>query len=356
MCRFFFIRAALSLSIMIFSPSLSWSEVYFPIISTRVITQTVTITETVYLSSTLPDTGINFFANSTDNYAPYPLEGNDCYGQDAHYNPKSRQHFYVDNGDGTVTDNVTELMWMQNDDDAQRDWNAAVTYCGGLAPPITWSAGYDDWRLPDYYELSFLTDRSRYGSGMSINQIFEGNAQNYWTSSPDAAHSGNAWLVHFNYGNSSCGSNDDAHYVRCVRGKVSPPSFYVDNNDGTVTDENTGLMWMRGTGDVNEDGSLTSADQVAWSSALAFCESLSYAGHGDWRLPDVNELQSLVKIDGYSPAIDPIFSCRSDDWYKSSSPYAGYSDYTWRVHFNYGVMSIYKKDEKDYVRCVRSGP
>jgi len=57
----------------------------------------------------------------------------------------------------------------------------------------------------------------------------------------------------------------------------------VDNDDGTVTDTKTGLMWQK-----------VAAGSKPWNEAIEYCETLVLAGHSDWRLPDLNELQSIV--------------------------------------------------------------
>jgi hypothetical protein len=58
----------------------------------------------------------------------------------------------------------------------------------------------------------------------------------------------------------------------------------IDNGNGTVTDTGSGLMWQKATA----PGTYT------WQAALSYCENLSLAGHSDWRLPNRNELESLV--------------------------------------------------------------
>ena len=60
---------------------------------------------------------------------------------------------FADNGDGTVTDNVTQLMWLQQVDGVERDWEGSIQYCEDLV-----SAGYDDWKLPSNKELSSTVD------------------------------------------------------------------------------------------------------------------------------------------------------------------------------------------------------
>ena len=95
-------------------------------------------------------------------------------------------------------------------------------------------------------------------------------------------------------------------YVRFVRGKTYGDSDFKDNGDGTVTDNNTGLMWMK----------TDSGKGMPWEEALAYAENSTYAGYNDWRLPNIKELQYLVDYTRSpdttkSPAINPIFQTSS---------------------------------------------
>ena len=75
------------------------------------------------------------------------------------------------------------------------------------------------------------------------------------------------------------------------------PSSYTDNADGTVTDNNTLLMWQQ------EDDNVTRN----WDDATTYCTNLSLAGHSDWRLPDYYELKDIVNLGNGSPAIDSVY-------------------------------------------------
>mgnify|MGYP001950110910 CR=1 FL=1 len=128
-----------------------------------------------------------------------------------------------------------------------------------------------------------------------------------------------------------------------------PPYSYVENGDGTITDNSTGLMWMQ---DDNGEG-------VDWSASLAYAEGSEFGGYSDWRLPNVKELQGIVDY-GYSPsatdaakvgpAIDPMFSCTpiineagNDDYgYYWTSTSANFTSgdpyyYAWYVAFGMAV-------------------
>ena len=121
----------------------------------------------------------------------------------------------------------------------------------------------------------------------------------------------------------------------------------IDNGDGTVTDTVTGLMWQQ-----EEAGVMT------WEAALAYCENLELptGKYTDWRLPNRNELQSLVDYSQYGPAIDIVRFPEAESpacW--SSTTYASNTDYAWYVSFRSGdVYYGYKSSNYD-VRAVRSG-
>lgn len=120
---------------------------------------------------------------------------------------------------------------------------------------------------------------------------------------------------------------------------------FIDHGDGTVTDACTGLMWQQET----------TPDTYAWCEGLEYCENLTLAGHDDWRLPNVRELQSVVDYSLFDPPIDPVFGTVSD-WYWSSTSYAPGALYAWPVSFVTGGVGIGGKDATLYVRAVRSAP
>jgi len=281
----------------------------------------------------LPDTGQEVCYNNTT-VIECPAAGQPFYGQDAQYvsNPMS----YTDNGNGTVTDNVTGLMWQREDDDTPRTWDNAISYCEGLT-----LSGHTDWRLPNEYELQSIVDYGRYDPAIDTT-AFPGTNYWYWSSSTCAHYTGSAWLVYFYHGAVYYGLKTDTNHVRCVRGESVPQSF-TDNLDGTVTDNETGLIWQQ------EDDNQTRN----WQSALAYCEGLSLGGHSDWRLPDVKELRSIVDNTRYTPAIDTtVFPGTNSGYYWSSSTGAS-PGYAWSVGFNLGDVYGSNKTLTYYVRCVR---
>src|SRR4030095_14070418 len=115
---------------------------------------------------------------------------------------------------------------------------------------------------------------------------------------------------------------------------------FVDNGDGTVTDHCTGLMWQKDTADTNGDGQTPDdgSDALPWCAALAYCENLSFAGHDDWRLPNVRELESIVDYGGVRSSIDPVFGALSSVYW-SSTTIAGNPPIAWHVDFVSGDVS-----------------
>ena len=130
---------------------------------------------------------------------------------------------------------------------------------------------------------------------------------------------------------------------------------FTDHGDGTVTDNCTGLMWQKDTADVNSDGTVF-GDQVTWCEALNYCHKLQFAGHDDWRLPNVRELQSIVDY-GRSPSIDPVFDEMSNSYWTSTSvTLAILPGRAWHVNFFAGVVDVILKDDQFLVRAVRNNP
>ncbi len=128
---------------------------------------------------------------------------------------------------------------------------------------------------------------------------------------------------------------------------------FTDNGDGTITDHNTGLIWMQAAADTNSDGT---ADKMNWQAALSFCEALELAGKSDWRLPNVKELSSIVDSRKFIPAIDKTDSpaTMSSSYWSSTTGVDDAGD-AWRVYFHYGNVYGYGKSLAYYVRAVRGG-
>ena len=133
---------------------------------------------------------------------------------------------------------------------------------------------------------------------------------------------------------------------------------FVSNSDNTVLDEATGLIWQkcsRGQ-DLNLFCSVT-ATAATWAVALTYCNDLTLAGR-TWRLPNINELKTVVDRSKPSGAtIDiSVFPATVTGYYWSSSTYVPYTPYAWSVNFGDGSYYNNNKTTTNYVRCVSTGP
>jgi len=158
-------------------------------------------------------------------------------------------------------------------------------------------------------------------------------------------------------------------------GEIRAGSYFahVDNEDGTISDLNTGLMWEK----LSDDGTLHDKDnKYTWSDAFAvklaaLNAGSGLAGHTDWRLPNVKELQTLVDYElGFpGPAVAPAFntlcfsgclaesncSCTASELYWTSTSSATYLGSAWYVNFSDGGVVGIDKTEPRAVRAVRGG-
>jgi hypothetical protein len=248
-------------------------------------------------------------------------------GQDAQF--PSVKPDYTDNHNQTITDNNTGLIWQKRPTFKQYQHQEAIDYCQDLS-----LAEYSDWRLPEIKELFSISDfrgeivdprdlkkntpyidttyfdfkynrRMAYiGQYWSSTKYTRGPLHN--TQNVEGAFGYNfadghikAYETGYVFGTQDKYIRAPGNYVRCVRGteNVYGVNDFISNNDGTVTDKATNLMWQQ-----TDDGIRRS-----WQDALIYAKNTTLAGHSDWRLPNIKELQSIVKYQGEVgewPAID----------------------------------------------------
>ena len=120
----------------------------------------------------------------------------------------------TDNGNGTVTDSGTRLMWQQGES-SEMTWEAALTYCEGLVLP---TSGYTDWRLPNHKELLSLVDDTRNNPSINTTKFPAATTSFYWSSTTVAGGTSAAWYVGFGSGYSYYYGKASTYYARCVRG------------------------------------------------------------------------------------------------------------------------------------------
>lgn len=122
--------------------------------------------------------------------------------------------------------------------------------------------------------------------------------------------------------------------------------------DKIVIDLATGLMWAANG---NEEGCVDGS-AIAWTSALGYAEALTFAGYTDWRVPNINELTSLINYGLVTMMIDePPFRNTQVGKYWSSTTKAQYTEAAHYVMYINGYIYYEAKTANNYLRCVRGG-
>jgi hypothetical protein len=311
---------------------------------------------------------------------PPPRAGQPFYGQDAQspHHPAS----YALNADGlTVRDNVTGLTWERSPDrngDGALTKSDKLTLAEAQALPAKLNAakfgGFADWRLPSIKEVYSLfqangTDpsgpmnldpsrlqpfidtrffRFAYGDTNAGERLIDSQfASSTKYVGQSVRGMGKMFGVNFADGrikgydlSMPGGGAQKTFFVLCVRGN---PSYgrndFRDNQDGTITDRATGLMWSKPD----------SGRGMNWGDALAWAQQQNAAkwlGHDDWRLPSVKELQSIVDYTRapdttQSPAIDPIFTCTTITNEARQADYPFYWSGTTHAGLRGGAAAMY---------------
>lgn len=311
-----------------------------------------------------------------------PSRGQPFYGQDAQF--FGTQPSYTKSSDGlTVKDSVTGLTWQQSHSTGPVYWGEAQAVA--TAMNASNYGGYSDWRLPNIKELYSLWNANTgwpyidtsyftisYASQFELSHaIFWSNTKYSGllesTDSPVKVfqllklhnHDVGAELafgVNFGTGHIKAYSiaSGPRHLVRCVRGDTYGSNSFLNQGDGTITDQATGLMWAQ----------TDSGSGMDWEQALAYAQAqntANYLGYSDWRLPNAKELQSLVdytrspgakNLANVGPAIDPLFKCTGITNEVGTANYPYYwtstsakvsaeepSDAAWYVAFGHAVGS-----------------
>lgn len=159
-----------------------------------------------------------------------------------------------------------------------------------------------------------------------------------------------------------------ANYQPCRIGLIietTPSSQFKDNNDGTVTDLKTKLIWKKcaegqswqattHTCTPDSDAALMLNWPEALERATKTNSSGGFANAVNWRLPNIKELSSIIENACYGPSINlTVFPNTVAGIYWSSTPYISANDYAWSVRFNYGQNSMNYKYDYYFARLVR---
>ncbi|MCG3174734.1 MAG: hypothetical protein GMKNLPBB_03014 [Myxococcota bacterium] len=283
---------------------------------------------------------------------------------------------FRDNGDGTLTDTDTGLMWTQKDSYAVLKrcltWTKAREYVSNLN-----TGGHRDWRMPTPDELKAIygsgKNKTFKGEDVNISTSFARNGTWYFWTSEESGDSAVGVDFMFGYNLTEKKSNCGDGGVLAVRdggggrapapipssggGKKSDGRF-ANNGDGTVTDSNTGLMWA------HKDSYAELGKCLNWADSKKYVAGLRTGGYSDWRLPTMAELKGILntgKVLAHdSDAASPL---RLSDVFAPGGAYGYWSSET--PKFNTARnLEFHDGDEVEFertgcmgygVRAVRSG-
>ncbi|RYZ01896.1 MAG: DUF1566 domain-containing protein [Myxococcales bacterium] len=240
----------------------------------------------------------------------------------------------------TLTDEVTGLVWQVLPPAQDLTLAEASTYCDELE-----LAGQTDWRLPTRLEYVSLLDEGR-GSGYALPAGMPFDATGvHWTASPSGVTPGLFFVVDDAEGTWNVVLDDTAESARCVRGAAL--TGVLEAAAGVVTDTMTNLTWQA--------SELDPAPRT-WAEALAHCESSSFGGKDDWRLPSIKEIATLVdEAAAAAPVIAAPFG-GAERRYWSSTPAAPFllAPAAFVLDTDFGISMTSSMGETSAARCVRT--
>lgn len=275
---------------------------------------------------------------------------------------------FTDNGDGTVTDSKTNLVWQKcsmgqdakscGGQAAGGHWYGAEQYCANLK-----LAGRT-WRLPSHNDLASIRTS---GPKPKIDQkAFPGTpATWYWTSTTNSASE--ATSVSFKCTGFIKTARVRSRAIRCVSSSPSNPSepikpsepsvtpkSFIDNGNGTLTDSKDNLVWQKCSKGQDAKTCGHNAELTNWDNADEYCGKLTLAGR-KWRLPSKEEMVSILYKGGRTMIDQRAFPRTPAAWYWTSTTYPASSSDVFSISFNYGNLVSSRKTSLSYVRCVSSG-
>ncbi|HAI13972.1 MAG TPA: DUF1566 domain-containing protein [Phycisphaerales bacterium] len=299
---------------------------------------------------TIVDTGQLHIFNNRSQLKSIPTQNQSFYGQDAQYT--SNPPRYQNNNDGTITDLNTGLMWEKGIHE-----NMTLNQAESRASSIR-TAGHSDWRLPTIKELYSLMDFNgsvarktpvpyidtqyfdfKWGNKNSSNRIIDAQFLSA-TKYVGTTMGNNPTVFGVNFADGRIKGYPISRFKRFVRYVRSNPDYgknqFVDNNDNTISDQATGLMWAK----------VDSNRTMNWQSALSYAENQRLAGYSDWRLPNAKELQSIVDYSRApdatdrtkrGAAIDPIFEItKTESYFWTSTTHYDGPSYDQAVYVAFG--------------------
>ncbi len=268
------------------------------------------------------------------------------YGEDADYN--INPPFFKLNGDGTVTDTVTGLMWQQTDG-GEMTVESAISYCDTLA-----LGGYSNWRLPNCHESFSILHHDKPNPAIDTRYFTKTNAEYWWSSDRQLNDVNKIWVTNAGGGvgnhakteTISAGGTKRFH-VRAVRDVQSPEilsDHFVKMGNGITIDKYTGLSWLQAP----------LPDSLTWENALLMAENLSFGNYDDWRMPDIKELQSINSENFMNPSLDQNYfpGVRIGKYWASTS-LPNQTSKAWYLDTRFGITTYESKTNKLLLLCVR---
>lgn len=254
-----------------------------------------------------------------------------------------------------VTDRTTGFVWPRDAGlcDFPLFWTDAYEWVDRMNRDRRY--GIDTWRLPSRSELFTLVSHARITPAVTGRDQFT-NVYNgyYWTGTPCARHTDQAWCVDLAGGRVLKGMTHRSYMVWPVSGHTSSdgsPHGRFDVDALETLDKDTGLSWLR-TADA-------AGATVTWPDALAFVRQMNengHLGHHDWRLPNIREIASLLDDTRHSPAVfqqagfQPV---RSFYWSATTSVYN--PSYAWTLYARDGYIGVgYKPNPEFFIWPVRT--
>jgi len=211
----------------------------------------------------------------------------------------SLDHLVI-NGDETVTDTATGLMWQQATD-VGMNWEVAISHCEALS-----LAGYNDWRLPNRRELRSLVEYSRYDPAIDRDIFPDTLSFDYWSSTTYAYTTDDAWDVYFYSGNDYYNYKSYSYYVRAVRGGQAR---LLDNlviyapGQGSCWDVGDSMTITWDTKGISGNVKISISHQGGKESTFeTIAASTENDGEYNWLVTGPGSVNSMLKIE---PLSDP---------------------------------------------------
>lgn len=247
---------------------------------------------------------------------------------------------------------------------------------GGAIIPISWTdanaglagscislnamnggSGYaarTNWRIPSVKELASLINYANnpYIETTSFPNTFTGG--NYIAATTDSTNPTENWSIDFSVTGLSIlpVTKNSLNNLRCVSGNSIPAFSFVDRGDGTIRDLNTGLLWQKCTLGLTVTACTGASNTLDWNQAVTNCNGLALAGR-TWRLPNANELLSIVDYTTFGPAIlNTFFPNTESGLYWTSTTFDNVKSSAHLINFTSGVLGTNDKSSLLFARCV----